>query len=625
MNASEGLPDILRQVWSRARKDWKRYLVLHLIYTGFGVVLLAPLTGALVRFIVGLSGHPALADQDILGFALTLPGLASMILIAAVLITVMALEQVSLMSVAVGSVRGREVNLQEALLLPVVRAGEILSFAMRLVVRVLVLVAPFLAVAGVVAWSLLTDHDINYYLSERPPAFWGAVTLSTVVLLAMTILLVRKLIGWSLALLLVLFSGETPAGAFTESEHLLSGGKRRLFVVFLVWALVVLLLGVILGGVIQILGMAIVPQFQHSLKLVVAVLGGLFALWSLGNLFVTAFGSATFALILTTAYEHFGPGVSDAVLEKRQGRRAAQGRGLSLPGFLIALGVVAVVAVGTGAWLLKGVRVDDDVAIVAHRGAAGKSPENTLASVRQAIEDETDWVEIDVQETADGEVVVVHDSDFMKIAGVPINIWDATLEQIREIDVGSSFDPRFSGERTPTLREVLETARGKALVAIELKYYGHDDKLERRVVDLVEALGMVPEVAIMSLRQAGIEEIRRLRPDWPAGLLTARALGDLTKLDVDFLAVNAGMATPGFIRRAHAADREVWVWTINDPVTMSRMTSLGVDGIITDEPEMAREVLNDRAGMSTIERLIVHVAILFGRPVPPRSYRDDSP
>jgi glycerophosphoryl diester phosphodiesterase len=85
------------------------------------------------------------------------------------------------------------------------------------------------------------------------------------------------------------------------------------------------------------------------------------------------------------------------------------------------------------------------------------------------------------------------------------------------------------------------------------------------------------------------------------------------------------MATPGFIRRAHAADREVWVWTINDPVTMSRMTSLGVDGIITDEPEMAREVLNDRAGMSTIERLIVHVAILFGRPVPPRSYRDDSP
>jgi glycerophosphoryl diester phosphodiesterase len=136
---------------------------------------------------------------------------------------------------------------------------------------------------------------------------------------------------------------------------------------------------------------------------------------------------------------------------------------------------------------------------------------------------------------------------------------------------------------------------------------------------------MVPEVAIMSLHQAGIEEIWRLRPNWPAGLLTARALGDLTKLDVDFFAVNAGMATPGFVHRAHAGDREVWVWTINDPVTMSRMMSLGVDGIITDEPEMAREVLNDRTGMSAIERLIVHVAILFGRPVPPRSYRDDSP
>lgn len=109
------------------------------------------------------------------------------------------------------------------------------------------------------------------------------------------------------------------------------------------------------------------------------------------------------------------------------------------------------------------------------------------------------------------------------------------------------------------------------------------------------------------------------------GLLSATAIGNLTGLDVDFLAVNTGMATPGFIRRAQQAGKQVFVWTVNDPLTMSRMMSLGADGIITDEPEMARKVFSERADMSSIERLLVHAAILFGQPLPVRSYRDQSP
>ena len=84
-----------------------------------------------------------------------------------------------------------------------------------------------------------------------------------------------------------------------------------------------------------------------------------------------------------------------------------------------------------------------------HRSPRGcrQAPENTLASIRQAIKDGADWIEIDVQETLDGEVVVIHDSDFMKLAGVDLRVWDGTLEQLREIDVGSWFGPEFSTER----------------------------------------------------------------------------------------------------------------------------------------------------------------------------------
>jgi glycerophosphoryl diester phosphodiesterase len=274
---------------------------------------------------------------------------------------------------------------------------------------------------------------------------------------------------------------------------------------------------------------------------------------------------------------------------------------------------------------LADIRVHDDVVIVAHRGAAAKAPENTLAAVRRAIDDGADWIEIDVQETADGEVVVIHDSDFMKLADVERKVWDATLEEMRRIDVGSWFGPEFSAERVPTLRDVLETARDKARVLIELKYYGHDTALEQRVVNIVEDAGMEAGVALMSLRYEGIRQIRALRPAWTIGLLSATALGDLTELDTDFLAVNVGMATRSFIGRARAADKPVLVWTINDPISMSRLISLGVDGIITDDPAMGREVLATRAELSVIERLLIHTAVLFGQPVPGFTARDQSP
>ena len=85
------------------------------------------------------------------------------------------------------------------------------------------------------------------------------------------------------------------------------------------------------------------------------------------------------------------------------------------------------------------------------------------------------------------------------------------------------------------------------------------------------------------------------------------------------------MASRGFVKRAHEAGKQVFVWTINDPVSMSRMMSFGVDGIITDEPEMARQVLADRTELSSVERLLLHVATMFGESFTPRQYRDESP
>jgi len=390
-----------------------------------------------------------------------------------------------------------------------------------------------------------------------------------------------------------------------------------------IWALAGLLLGAVLLGSVHFLGARLVPLFFDSINLLVLVLGGLVALLSLGNLLVTTLAFGTFACLLVILFDQYGPDIKafDPTDSNKQGRRLR----MTASRFALLLIGSTAVAILLGTWLMNDIQTHDNVAVIAHRGAAGKAPENTLASIHQAMNDGADWIEIDVQETMNGEVVVIHDSDFMKLSGKDLKVWNSTLEELREIDVGSWFGPEFSAERVPTLAQVLEETRGQSSVLIELKYYGHDQELEQRVVDIVEKAGRVNDVAVMSLKPGGIKKFHALRPDWVVGLLSSKAIGNLLDLDMDFLAVNMGMATPGFIRSAHSAGKQVFVWTVNDQVSMSRMMSLGVDGIITDEPELARNVLADRSKLSSIERLLIHTAVLLGEPIPQRMYRDQSP
>ena len=619
------MTNVVTEIWREAlgilRKSIGQIFTTHLAYITLGVILFTPLVGVLGHLLLHLSGKTALSDLDIAYFLLSPLGMAALILIAALLITILAFEQASLMAISAGAVRGLHIGTLQAVRFTARRAARIFLFTTHLVARLLIITLPFLAAGGAIAWLLLTDYDINYYLSEKPPVFLIAVAIIAVLLLAMLVVLIRKLLGWSLALPLVLFTDTSPASAFAESIKLVEGHKREVVTALLSWAVVALLLGAVVVVCVQLLGSLLAPLFFDSIKLLVIVLGGIVALWSLGNLVTTTFTSGSFAALVVIFFERYGS-ITTSDLEDKQPRRLWR---MTAPRFALLLIGAVVAAALAGSWLLKGIQTQDDVLVIAHRGAAGKAPENTLASMRQAIEDGADMLEIDVQESSDGKVVVIHDSDFMKLSGVDLKVWDGSLKQLQKIDVGSWFGPGFSAERVPTLAQVLEVARSKVGVVIELKYYGHDQQLEQRVVEIVEEAGMVDDIVIMSLEVKGIEKIRALRPQWVVGLLSTMAVGNLAKLDLDFLAVNMSMATSGFIRRTHAAGKKVFVWTVNDAVSISRMISLGVDGIITDEPEMARNVVTERSGLSSVERLLIHTAVLFGRPIPPRIYRDESP
>jgi glycerophosphoryl diester phosphodiesterase len=149
-------------------------------------------------------------------------------------------------------------------------------------------------------------------------------------------------------------------------------------------------------------------------------------------------------------------------------------------------------------------------------------------------------------------------------------------------------------------------------VNIELKVYGHGQRLEERTIEIVEAAGMQDQIVLMSLDRPTVAKLKELRPQWTVGLLAAVSVGDLSRLDADFLAVNASNATPAFIRRVHAAGKEVQVWTVDHPAQMSAMITAGADVIITNEPALARDVLGQLAELSPVERLLLWAGAEFG-------------
>jgi len=289
----------------------------------------------------------------------------------------------------------------------------------------------------------------------------------------------------------------------------------------------------------------------------------------------------------------------------------------------------------------------DRVLNFAHRGASHDAPENTLAAFRLAREMGADGVELDVQASKDGEAVVIHDFTVDATTDGQGPVKDETLAELKELDAGSWFDARFAGERIPTLQEVIDEVGHQLLLAIELKVKGFGcaglalrqalgpqalvldplslgqrtkgDKyraqglraqdaalrqssgLAAEVVRLIEDHNLVHRAIVSSFNPFALRRVKRLNSRISTGLiysfdLPAHLIRPLFLLlaDPDALHPEKHLVTQKYMRWARERDYRVNAWTVDEPAEMKRLIALGVDGIITNRPDVLRDVLEKR-------------------------------
>ena len=234
---------------------------------------------------------------------------------------------------------------------------------------------------------------------------------------------------------------------------------------------------------------------------------------------------------------------------------------------------------------------------IAHRGASGYAPENTMAAFDKALEMKADYIEIDVQLSKDGEVVLMHDGMIDRTTDGSGSVDDYTLEELKQLDAGSWFGPQFAGEQIPTLEEVLDTYRGKIGILIEIKNAAQHPGIEEKVAAALEKRNMDKpnngKIIVQSFDHGSIAHFNALLPNVDTGVLVgynAEGISDAQLAQfatyADYVNPNHQMADTDLVSRIHDYGMQIAPYTINDQSRINELMEYGVDGIISDYPDL---------------------------------------
>ncbi|MBI2902900.1 MAG: glycerophosphodiester phosphodiesterase, partial [Candidatus Methylomirabilis oxyfera] len=235
---------------------------------------------------------------------------------------------------------------------------------------------------------------------------------------------------------------------------------------------------------------------------------------------------------------------------------------------------------------------------VAHRGASAMAPENTMVAFEKAVELGADVIELDLHVSQDGELIVIHDYTLDRTTDGRGPVHQRSLAELTRLDAGRWFGEGFAGQRIPTLAEVLDRFARKVPLALEIKAGStFFPGIEERVVSALRRHAAIDQAAVASFDHHALRRLKEIEPTIrTAALLVGRpvALSALAgAAGANGLALEASFVTRSEVEACRAAGLKLVVWVVNDPAQMRHFIRLGVDGIITDRPDLLRLALTE--------------------------------
>ncbi|WP_294752258.1 glycerophosphodiester phosphodiesterase family protein [uncultured Ruminococcus sp.] len=251
--------------------------------------------------------------------------------------------------------------------------------------------------------------------------------------------------------------------------------------------------------------------------------------------------------------------------------------------------------------------------VTAHRGFSKVAPENTMPAFQAAMDCGADYIELDLQLTSDGQLVVIHDDKLDRTTNGKGLVERYTYEQLKTLSAGSWFskDGEFDDVEIPLFSEVLELTGKDIMLNIEIKKSGDPKKTAEKAVELIEEYGIVNSCYVTSFSYPALKKVKQLNPKiktaFIANLATATSYAQLPYIDA--VSMNYLFVNQSVVNSAHHHGKRIFVWTVDRQSEMQKMMALGVDNIITDRPDKALEIVNSKKVGDTV---LTALKFIFG-------------
>ncbi len=580
---------------SRFRSRFGAAVSFTIAFSLLEAAVLAPLSAGGLRMALDRWGSCSVGNFEIATFLLSPIGLVALLVVATLALTGLYLRMAGLMAVLGGYGSGW-VEVWRT----VPWFHKVVQLGIRQVATYILLAIPFTIGVGLAYLAFWSGEDLNRLVITRPPTFWYGAAVAGALVAVYVLLALWLFLREILAIPIILYEKASPATALRTSAERTRGHMLSVMGAMLWWAILVAVVSAAILIPLGLLTRAILDQLGSSPRtaivgVIIALAVNSMALFCLGVL-----ASVMFAAVVLDLHARLGGTEPIKAIAAPSKRRSVSPFLLVPLAFLLISGLIAY-------QLIAGARVADRVEVTAHRAGAKHAPENSLSALRRAIADQADWAEIDVRFTADRKLIVIHDSDLIRVSGSPLKVATSTLEELRVPDIGTAFGTEFAGEHLATLEEMLQAAGGQIGLLIELKPNGKGEALElaEAVVNAIRQHGAVDRCRVCGQSYEGIRRAKELEPSMAVGFIAGAALGNLANLDVDFLMVDARLATQDLCDRAAARGIQIHAWTVNDPSQVGPLVDNGVDGIITDDPAAIRQQIQELNALSPVERLLL--------------------
>ncbi|MEX1137557.1 MAG: glycerophosphodiester phosphodiesterase family protein [Balneolales bacterium] len=604
---------IPRYAWRRVLDLWKPMAAWTLLVWVAVVIVLVPIFSSLIGWVFFRGDQLVVGNEELVGWLFTPQGFLYGVLTGALALMGVIIRYAGLFQIVSDDLNGMPVSVRGTALRIAPLIPKLFRLCLLTILATVIMFLPLVAGLSGIYLYFLDGHDINYYLSIRPPEWNSAIIAAGIWASIWFVGAAWVLCRGLLVLPAFLFSELNLREAIKESWYLQQKQANRLLSLMAFSLGLWLLVNVTVESSFLFFASYIiewVASISSSLRTIVLVTG-LYAASTLVLGAIIGFFGFSFSATVLTKFYYESIGVQIGTPSAQKIRRLPARTVVLARYWLNNSRVIPLIVILLGGslalsnFLLERIPEQRAIEIFAHRGGPPPSLENTLAALEGAIITEAEFSEIDVQRTKDGEIVLIHDTDLMRVAGEPRRIAEtdfADLDSLmRKPDENTS--PEELG--LATLDDYLFGAKDRIKLMIDLKYRGYDPELVTEVVRLVQKHDMEDDVIFMTMDLDAINQLKEVVPNIPRGYVSALAVGEVTQLPVNFLAIAYQRITPQVIRAAKEQGINIYAWTVNRADVMADMMELGVNGIITDDPALAARVREELKSMPPSERLLL--------------------